>query len=303
MGTAAVISLEEFRQRRARAEARQELHKRFDRWLDAVEEQVPEKAPTLEQVTQVVFEMRQELTGMIVETLVRQRHSETLEQQTMPCPNCGRLLRARGSSHRTVETMVGDVSLARPYFYCVRCERGFFPLDEALQLSERRKQWDMQKAAVSLAAEVPYETGSELFGDLTGLAFSDHIMHEAVGEVADGLAVLSVSPRAEEIEQKVAQVAEGRKWRPILVLAIDGADVPTRPESAKGRRPGRKKKRAKRARWKGQWREAKGFRFYLVDRKRIVHLLSWHQVQSDKDLGEALRQVPVLAEGQGRKQA
>ena len=54
MGTAAVISLAEFRQRRARAEARQELHKRFDRWLDAVEEQVP-KEPTLEQVTQVVF--------------------------------------------------------------------------------------------------------------------------------------------------------------------------------------------------------------------------------------------------------
>ena len=76
-----------------------------------------------------------------------------------------------------------------------------------------------------------------------------------------------------------------------MVLAIDGADVPTRPEAAKGRRPGRKKKRAKRARWKGQWREAKGFRFYLVDDKRIVHLLSWHQVQSDEELGDTLRQV------------
>jgi hypothetical protein len=103
--------------------------------------------------------------------------------------------------------------------------------------------------------------------------------------------VLSVSPTAEEIRQRVAEVAEGRKWRPILVLAIDGADVPARPETAKGRRPGRKRKRAKRARWKGQWREAKGFRFYLVDGERIVHLLSWHQVQSDKELGEALRQV------------
>lgn len=141
MGTAAVISLEEFRQRRACAEARQELHKRFDRWLDAVEEQVPEKAPTLEQVTQVVFEMRHlsagqagELAGMIAEMLVacpvaarhrEQRHSEALEQQTMPCPHCGRLLRARGSPSLTVETMVGDMSLARPYFYCIRCQKGF----------------------------------------------------------------------------------------------------------------------------------------------------------------------------------
>jgi hypothetical protein len=35
----------------------------------------------------------------------------------------------------------------------------------------------------------------------------------------------------------------------------------------------------------------KGFRFYLVDRERIVHLLSWHPVQSDEELAEALRQV------------
>ncbi|HDN80138.1 MAG TPA: ISKra4 family transposase [Chloroflexi bacterium] len=290
MGTAAVISLAEFRQRRARAEARQELHKRFDRWLDAVEEQVP-KEPTLEQVTQVVFEMRQELTGMITEVLVGQAHAEALEQQTMPCPHCGRMLHARGSPNRTVETMVGAVSLSRPYFYCVRCQEGFYPLDDALRLSERRKQWDMQKAAASLAAEVPYETASGLFNELTGLSFSDHIAHEVVGELTKGLTVLSVSPTAEEIAQRVAQVAEGRTWRPILVLAIDGADVPTRPETAKGRRPGRKRKRAKRARWKGQWREAKGFRFYLVEGERIVHLLSWHQVQSDKELAEALRQV------------
>jgi len=291
MGNAAVISLEEFRQARVRAEARHQLHEGLDHWLDAVEERLPEKTPTLDQVTQAVFAMRHELTGMITEALVEQRHRQTLQQQTIPCPHCGRLLRARGSPARTVETMVGAVSLTRPYFYCLRCQAGFYPLDEVLQLSEHRKQWDMQKAAASLATETPYETASGLFGELTGLSFSDHIAHEVVGELTEGLTVLSVSPTVEEIRQKIAKVAEGRKWRPIVVLAIDGADVPTRPETAKGRRPGRKKKRAKRARWKGQWREAKGFRFYLVAGERIVHLLSWHQVQSDEELGEALRQV------------
>jgi hypothetical protein len=75
------------------------------------------------------------------------------------------------------------------------------------------------------------------------------------------------------------------------VLAIDGADVPTRPETAKGRRPGRKQIRAKRARWTGEWREAKGFRFYLLADDRIVQVLSWHQVQTDEEAAEALRQV------------
>jgi len=290
MGMAVVVSLEEFREARLRAEVRQQLREQFDRWLDQVEAQVGE-APTLEEVTQAVLARREELTATVTKALVEQAHQETLEQQAMPCPRCDRMLWVRGSSERTVETMVGAVSLSRPYFYCVRCKEGFYPLDEALQLAERRKQWDVQKAGARLAVEVPYATASELFRDLTGLSLSDHILHEVVGEIGQGLTVREVSPTVEEITHRIAEVAAGKKWRPILVLAIDGATVPIRPETAKGGRPGRKKQRAKRARWQGQWREVKGFRWYLVDGERIVHLLSWHQVQSEGELATALRQV------------
>jgi Uncharacterised protein family (UPF0236) len=303
MGYATIVSLEAFKQAHERSGIRQQLHEHFDRWLDRVEERVKGKPPTLEQMTEAVFVLRQELTGRVTEVLVEEAHRDTLAQQTLPCPHCSRRLHAQGPHPRTVETRVGPVRLSRPYFYCLCCQEGFYPLDDALQLAERRKQWDLQKASARLVAEVPYETASELFETLTGLSFSDHIAHEVVGEVSDGLTVLSVSPTAEQIRQKIAPVAQGKGWRPIVVLAIDGAAVPTRPETAKGGRPGRKHKRAKRARWQGQWREAKGFRFYLVDRERIVHLLSWHQVQSDEELAEALQQVQaagLIPEGQVR---
>jgi hypothetical protein len=74
-------------------------------------------------------------------------------------------------------------------------------------------------------------------------------------------------------------------------LGMDGAYVPTRPACARGRRPGRGRHRAKRALWHGQWRDAKGFRFYLRDGERIVHGLSWQQGQNEAQLGEALKQV------------
>jgi len=291
MGCGSVVSLEEIFQSRDEVEFRRRLHERFDAWLDGLEDQMKASRPSLEQIVEEVFAKRSALTGMLTEEVITQKHKEMLDQETASCPECGQELSARGPHCRTVETMVGEISLSRPYFYCPQCREGFYPLDAALALSSRRKQADMQKAAASLAAEVPYETASELFGELTGLPFSDHVAHEVVGELTEGLTVLSVSPSKEEIAQKVALVAPGKKWRPILVLAIDGADVPTRPEEAKGSRPGRKKKRAKRARWQGQWREAKGFRFYLVDGDRIEHVLSWHQVQSDKDLADALRRV------------
>lgn len=291
MGSGSVVSLEEVFRSREEAAFRQRLHERFDAWLDGLGEGMKEPHPRLDQLVQEGFTQRQELTGLIAEEWVKQQHTGMLGQQTASCPRCGQELSARGPYRRTVETMVGEISLSRPYFYCSACREGFYPLDETLELSPRRKQGDMQKAAASLAAEVPYETARALFGELTGLSFSDHIAHEVVGELTEDLTVLSVSPSKEEIAQKTALVAQGKKWRPILVLGIDGADVPTRPEQAKGSRPGRKKQRAKRARWQGQWREAKGFRFYLVDGKRIEHLLSWHQVQSDEELADALQQV------------
>jgi hypothetical protein len=116
-------------------------------------------------------------------------------------------------------------------------------------------------------------------------------MHTLTHQVAEGLTVLDVAPSREAIAQRVAAVAAGRFRRPVLVLGIDGAYVPTRPESARGRRPGQARQRARRARWRGEWHEVKGLRLYLLDGDRIVHVLSWHQVQTEAQLGEALKQI------------
>jgi hypothetical protein len=291
MATAAVISFEETRQAFAQTRARQQLHAYLDGWLDSVEAHMPDDAPSLEELTHVVFALRQELTGKIIETLVAQRHAQVLHQRSMPCPHCQRRLPARPAPARTVHTLVGEVSLARPYFYCPQCQQGFTPLDEALQLSERRTQWDLQQAAARLAAEVPFATAQELFMKLTGLSLSDHTIHAVAGELGQELGVLGVSPPAAAIAQRVAEMAAGKTWRPVLVLAIDGAFVPTRPAQAKEEATGRRRTRAKRARWQGEWKEAKGFRFYLVDKERIVHLVSWYQVSCDEEVGAALRQV------------
>ncbi len=303
MVTASVLALEEPTPDWIWAPTRRELHKGFDLWLDTLEEVVKENSPTLDALTRAVLARRQELTAQVTEVLVRQRHAQALGQKNAPCPHCGRLLPARGLVSRTVETLVGEVALERPYFYCLKCKQGFYPLDEALELAERRKQWDIQEAGARLAAEVPFETAQELFSQLTGLSLSDHTTHEVVSELGQSLGVLEVSPTAEEIAQQVASVAQGKKHLPIMVLAIDGAHVPTRPERAKGPGKGRKRKRARRARWRGEWKEAKGFRFYLVDKEQIVHVLSWHQIQTDDQLGEALRQVMeagLIPEGQVR---
>ena len=291
MGCAEVISLDEVRARKHWTTLRQRLHERFDQWLDQLESALPEGAPTLGQVSETVWTLRQQLTSGVAETIVQHTHQEEQHRPHMPCPTCARLLPARGPVPRCVETMVGTIELERPYFYCRVCRAGTYPLDAALDVSAGRIQRDVQQAAVDLATEVPYETASTLLSRLSGMTVSSERMHTITHQVAEGLSVVEVAPSREEIDRRVRQVAAGRFRRPVLVLGIDGAYVPSRPESARGRRPGQARHRARRARWRHEWREAKGFRFYLLDGERIVHVLSWHQVQTEEELGEALQQV------------
>ena len=291
MGAAEVIAFEEVRARKQWELLRQQLHKRFDQWLDTLEQQWPEPPSTLPEVTAMVWDVRQQLTGGITETIVAHVHRGEHERTQSPCPQCSGVLRAREFVCRTVETLVGPVQLERPYFYCRSCRVGHYPFDEAVGVVAGCKQLDMQKAAANLVTEVPYDTAQSLFHDLTGMPFGSERLHTVTNRVATDLTVVDVAPSQEEIAQRVATVAAGQWRRPVVVLGIDGAYVPTRPDSARAPQAGSRRIRAKRARWRGRWRDAKGFRFYLLDGERIVHLLSWHQVQTEAQLGEALQQV------------
>ena len=291
MGAAEIIAFEEVRASKQWDALRGQLHARFDQWLDGLEAQLPESAPTLAQVTETVWNLRQELTSGLTETIVEHAYRGEHTRQQSHCPQCARLLTARDPGRRTSDTVVGSLQLERPYFYCPAGHRGLSPLDEVLGLSPGRTQLDVQKAAVKLLTEGPYDYAQKLFGDLTGLGVGIERMHTFTNHVAEELTVLDVAPSRDQIERRIAAVAAGRFRRPVLVLGIDGAYVPTRPESARGRRPGQGRQRARRARWQGQWRDAKGFRFYLLDGERIVHVLSWHQVQNEAQLGAALKQI------------
>jgi hypothetical protein len=242
-------------------------------------------------VSETIWKLRQELTAGVAQTIVEQTHQAERHRTSLTCAQCERLLKARATVSRTVQTLIGEVEVPRPYFSCRACHLGRYPLDEFLGLSAGRIQLDVQEFATEVAIELPYATAATLFGRLSGLTVSSERLHTLTNQVAEGLGVLDVAPSRQEIDRRVAQVAQGRFRRPVLVLGIDGAYVPSRPESARGRRPGQARYRARRSRWKHEWREAKGFRFYLLDGDRIVHVLSWHQIQNEQELGDALKQV------------
>ena len=64
--------------------------------------------------------------------------------------------------------------------------------------------------------------------------------------MAEGFTVLDVTPTREGIAVGLAAITIGQTWRPMMVLAFDGAAVPSRSETGESRRLGRKNARAKR---------------------------------------------------------
>jgi hypothetical protein len=74
MGAAELISFEEIRARKQWDALRQQLHTCFDQWLDGLAAQLQEPAPTLAQVTETVWRLRQALTGGLTETIVAHTH-------------------------------------------------------------------------------------------------------------------------------------------------------------------------------------------------------------------------------------
>lgn len=237
----------------------------------------------LSDITSKLFNHKAEILGQMVLAFIHKRHGSLLEQQQCHCPQCRKLLTRRAMHKRQVETMAGRFELERPYFYCTHCSLGIYPIDEALGLSPATKQDDIQRVGVWLATELPYELASESYQRCTGMEFSAHSLHRAVNQVAEGLDILDVCPSKAEVEEKIARIAVGKRWRPVMMLTADGAEEPVRPEPSP-----RKGKRGK-----GEWKEVKGFRIYLLDGDRIEHLISWHQIESHQDFADALGKLKV----------
>ena len=80
---------------------------------------------TLDEIVAQITSRRRELMGQLVEELATMELEEADAQER--CPVCGQAAQYRGCQIRQVIHFEGDSTLSRRYYYCPRCERGFFP--------------------------------------------------------------------------------------------------------------------------------------------------------------------------------
>ena len=88
MGAAEGISFEEVRARTPGSPLRPQLHERFDPWLDTLEQAWYEPPATFSEVTATVWDLRQQRTGGITETIVAHVHRGEHDRKLVNCPRC-----------------------------------------------------------------------------------------------------------------------------------------------------------------------------------------------------------------------
>ena len=213
-------------------------HKHLDQALEKLRPLFEQDTkPTLQEISDAMQDFKQDLAGSLVQEAAQTLHQNHGQPDICQCPQCGTMVKKLRDASRQIQTRHGSSLITRPYFYCRRYGHGFCPLDEDLGLSTSHKQHDLQQLALKFLSKMPFEEAAELFQESTGTKFSDHCMHKLFASFAEDLAPEEVIPSAEDIASRIEQATSPGSRRPMLIVATDGAHMPTRPG------PGRNTKR------------------------------------------------------------
>jgi hypothetical protein len=139
------------------------------------------------------------------------------------CPTCGRKVRAHQERARQVLTTCGAVDLARPWYHCAPCGRGWSAVETTLAVAPRaRVSAGLEGWAVRLGAAVPFREAAELLAELTGLEPGAETIRRHTE--AAGAALRAAEDAAVAEVEQAREAAEPLDPAPgLLVVQADGA--------------------------------------------------------------------------------
>ena len=140
-----------------------------------------------------------------------------------PCP-CGQRARYAGRRPKRVQTVLGDLTLERAYYHCAACNQGFCPRDQALGLDGTTLSPAVTRMIGAVGALVSFQEGSELLGELAGVA----VPAKQVERTAEALGTAIAADERQVLEP-------GAPSAPTLYLGLDGTGIPMRAAELAGR--------------------------------------------------------------------
>ena len=153
-----------------------------------------------------------------------------------PRIDCGAGHQAEFVSYRdkSLDTVLGPVTLSRAYYHCTDCSHGVVPKDDELGVAGASLSPGLRAMVARVGTATPFAKASELLATLAGVQLTTKRVERSAE--ADGQALVAIGD-AEAAAVLSGQLTPIGPAMPVakLYVAIDGTGVPTVPADTAGR--------------------------------------------------------------------
>jgi len=140
--------------------------------------------------------------------------------------SCGKDARYAGRRAKTINTVLGEMTLVRAYYHCSDCRSGWFPRDRTLGIADASISPALTRMIGLVGAMVSFEEGSELLRELAAIR-ADSKQVERTAEALGREIAADERTYTEPLPETTVPTT--------LYLGMDGTGIPMRKQELTGR--------------------------------------------------------------------
>ena len=154
------------------------------------------------------------------------------EQRRIPCP-CGHQAGYQELRSKPLLTVVGKVTVSRPYYLCGHCHRGQFPADVELDIVHMESSPGVRRMQTAVGQAAPFDHGRQQLKLLADLEVTTKAVERTAEAIGEDLAARQQA-EIQRAMQLDLPMTVGRSI-PILYIQLDGTGVPVVKKETVGR--------------------------------------------------------------------
>jgi hypothetical protein len=136
---------------------------------------------------------------------------------------------------KTIDTVLGPVTVRRAYYHCAGCGHGVVPKDAELEIASASMSPGVRKMTARAATAAPFAAAAGLLAELAGIDLTVKRVERAAE--ADGAAAFALlGAEADAIcSRQLVPLPPPAPAPDMLYIAVDGTGVPMVPAATQGR--------------------------------------------------------------------